>query len=131
MTKARGWALFSGAAVSLALLVAAGCGSSSPSAGTTTTGAQAVSVPHDVKVTACHLANNVWLMNGTIHNSSSTPRAYSVVVDFDTQPHDKVVQSRRIDTEKITPGNTITFGASGATGATGVTCVIGKATATA
>jgi hypothetical protein len=119
-----------GAVASLALVVAAGCSSSPSGSSSTTTTVQTVDASKDVKVTACKVDNKVWLMNGSIHNSSDAKRRYTVVVDFTTEPGNKVVTSRKILTEKIAPGARITFGASGADGAIGVSCVISKATAT-
>lgn len=118
------------AAASLALVAAAGC-SSTPSAGSSSTTATTgtVSASQDVKITACKVENKIWLMNGTVHNSSSAKRAYTVVVDFDT-PGNKVVTSRKVVTGKLTPGQTISFGASGANDATGISCKIASATAT-
>lgn len=117
-------------AVTSALALAAGCSSSpSPSAGSTTsTTTGSVSAPHDAKVTACRVVNKIWLMNGSVRNSATAPRTYAIVVDFDA--HGAVVTTRTIDTTKLAPGATITFGASGANGAEGVTCVISKVTAT-
>ncbi len=118
-------------ATALCLGLAAGC-SSSPSGTTNTTAAPVtVNAPHDVKLLSCKEgAASTWLMVGQVHNSSSTKRRYTVVIDFETQPGHKVVTSRTIDTSKIVPGMTINFGASGATGESDVSCVVAKVTAT-
>lgn len=115
------------------LMLAAGCSSNSPSASSTSTSAavQTVNAPQDAKVTSCKAQNKVWLMTGSLHNSSTTPRKYTLTINFDTGPGQKVLVSRTISTAKLGAGASTTFGASAPINALGVACLIGKVTATA
>jgi hypothetical protein len=119
-----------GTAASAALALAAGC-SSTPAANSPTT-TTTVNASQDAKVTSCRPVSKIWLMTGSLHNSSSAARKYTMTIVFETEPGNNVVVSRTFSTGNIKAGVTTTFGASsGPTSATGVVCRISKVTATA
>lgn len=135
-------------------LALAGCGSSSSPASSTTASATsrapahspdspapaaapAITVPKYVasenarkEVTAgsCkHDGATGWRLKGTVTNSSSSARSYSIVVDFVSSKGDTVLDTKVIHVRRIAPKASARWSAIGAAGRPNVTCVIRQA----
>ncbi|MGD0375752.1 MAG: hypothetical protein ABSB01_14355 [Streptosporangiaceae bacterium] len=146
----------SGVVIPMAVACAlAGCGGSSPaasspatsatsrapahSATSPTTGAAApsVTVPKyvaaenarkDVAASSCkHDGAKGWLLKGTLTNSSSSARSYSIVIDFVSSKGDTVLDTKVVRVRRVAPKASAHWSAIGAAGQANVTCVIRQA----
>jgi len=72
-----------------------------------------------------------WLIKGTATNSSTSPRSFSIVVDFVTRKGDTVLDTKIVRVPSVAPRATKHWSALGAPGQTKVLCVIRQALARA
>ena len=87
-------------------------------------------VRKDVSTTGCAQAGSGrWRLNGTATNPLSSPRAYSIVVDFVTVRGDTVVDTKVLTVGPIAPKSAVGWSVTGAAGRHHVTCVIRQALA--
>jgi hypothetical protein len=141
----------SGAAIVMpAAFALAGCGgttpgasapaasrTATPAASPTGVTAPAVSVPRyvpaenarqEVTTSACrHDGRKGWLLKGTVTNSTSSARSYSIVVDFVRDKGDTVFDTKVVHVRRTAPGARRHWSATGAAGHLSVTCVIRQA----
>ena len=142
----------SGAAIVLpAAFALAGCGGSSPAASAPAASrtatqaaaspagvtAPAVNVPkyvasenarQQVTASACrHVGRKGWLLKGTVTNSTSSARSYSIVVDFVRDKGDTVFDTKVVHVRRTGPGARRHWSVTGAAGHLSVTCVIRQA----
>jgi hypothetical protein len=109
----------------------------SPAASPTGVTAPAVSVPkyvasenarQEVTTTSCrHDGRKGWLLKGTVTNSTSSARSYSIVVDFVSHKGDTVLDTKVVHVRRTGPGARRHWSATGAAGHVDVTCVIRQA----
>ena len=144
----RGMAAVAASLVTVALSACSSGGSRSASSGSTTTTSRAgvasvaptttstsVAVPKydpakntrkDVVPGACTDGGSKgWSFEGTVTNSATTSRGYSITVDFITVPGDTVMATRVITVPPVAPRATAKWSVGGAVpGQTHLTCVI-------
>ena len=83
-----------------------------------------------VSATGCVQAGRSgWLLRGTATNTSSTSRAYSIVVDFVTVTGDTVLDTKLLNVGPVAPKSAVDWSVTGAAGQHHVTCVIRQALA--
>jgi hypothetical protein len=130
---------------SVAMVMLAACGGGKPQASPSTSTALApqttVSVPpynpaqnarHDVVAGACVDGGaKGWSLSGTVTNSGSTPRGYSIAVDFITVPGDTVMATKVVNVPTLQPHQSAKWLATGAApGVKNLTCVIRQSLST-
>ena len=126
----------------VALVLVAGCtsagtgrSSTSSTERTTTTAPQstiATTIPfsitknarQDVTAGSCRTIGNVWVLSGTLKNSSTKSRTYQIVVDFVDQTGNTVLDTKVITTPSLRPGAESTWSARSTAGLSNVACVI-------
>ena len=138
----------SAGAIAAALAIAA-CGASSPAASApapsradsasvpAAPSVSAVSVPRYVAADnarkavvagACkHDGAKGWRLQGTVTNSLSSARRYSIVVDFVTTKGDTVLDTKVVQVHSVPAGASAHWSALGAAGQVNVSCVIRQA----
>jgi hypothetical protein len=85
-------------------------------------------VRKDVSATDCVQAGSRgWRLKGTATNTSSSSRAYSIVVDFVTVKGDTVLDTKLLKVGPIAPKSAVGWSVTGAAGQRHVTCVIRQA----
>ena len=85
-------------------------------------------VRKDVSATGCVQAGSRgWRLKGTATNTSSSSRAYSIVVDFVTVKGDTVLDTKLLKVGPIAPKSAVGWSVTGAAGQRHVTCVIRQA----
>ena len=142
----------SGAAIAVPLALAlAACGASSPSASAPASApassapAAPVATAPAVKVPKYVAADNArkyvaaqtckqdgrkgWQLKGTVTNSSSAARGYSIVVDFVATKGNTVLDTKVVHVHPVAPRSSAHWSALGAAGQANVTCVIRQALA--
>lgn len=108
-----------------------------PAASPTGVTAPAVNVPkyvasenarQEVTTSACRQdGRKGWLLKGTVTNSTSSARSYSIVVDFVRDKGDTVFDTKVVHVRRTVPGTRRYWSATGAAGHLGVTCVVRQA----
>ncbi len=131
--------------LSVAMLMLAACGGGKPQASSSTSTVPApqttVSVPpynpaknarQDVVAGACvDGGSKGWSLSGTVTNSGSTPRGYSIAVDFITVPGDTVMATKVVNVPTLPPHQSAKWSATGAApGVKNLTCVIRQSLST-
>ncbi len=85
-------------------------------------------VRRDVSATGCVRAGSRgWRLKGTATNTSSSSRAYSIVVDFVTVRGDTVLDTKLLNVGPVAPKSAVHWSVTGAAGHRNVTCVIRQA----
>jgi hypothetical protein len=85
----------------------------------------------DVVSGGCVNRSNGWSLSGTVTNSSTIRRRYSIVVDFITVPGDTVEATKLVNVRPLAPHSSATWSASGAApGIRKLTCVIRQSLST-
>jgi hypothetical protein len=122
------------AAVSATTGAASSAAAAGSQSGTTGNGVKvpkyvaADNVRKDVFASGCVSAGRKgWRLNGTATNTSSSSRAYSIVVDFVTTTGDTVLDTKILNVGPVAPKSTVHWSATGAAGQHKVTCVIRQA----
>jgi hypothetical protein len=83
-----------------------------------------------VSATGCVQAGRRgWRLSGTATNTSSSSRAYSIVVDFVTVTGDTVLDTKLLNVGPVAPKSAVDWSVTGAAGQHHVTCVIRQALA--
>ena len=83
-----------------------------------------------VSTTGCVRAGRRgWLLRGTATNTSSSSRAYSIVVDFVTVTGDTVLDTKLLNVGPVAPKSAVDWSVTGAAGQHHVACVIRQALA--
>jgi hypothetical protein len=125
-------------------VLAAGCGGGSPAAAGRTGHAAAGSTPVPVTRVPKYVASknartavaatgckqdgaHGWLARGTVTNSASSARGYSIVVDFVTAKGDTVLDTRIVKVPPVPPKSSAQWSVLGAPGSARVSCVIRQA----
>jgi hypothetical protein len=72
----------------------------------------------------CRDTTGGWVLSGTIRNSAKTARSYQIVVDFVTSAGNTVLDTKVINTAKVSPGTDLAWSATSTPGLTHVACVI-------
>jgi hypothetical protein len=132
---------------SLLSVVLVGCGGSKPTSSPSTTrpttngATTTVNVPpynptknarQDVVAGACvNGGSRGWSLSGTVTNSGSSARGYSIVVDFITVPGDTVVATKLVTVTPLQPHASTKWSTTGAApGVNNLTCVIRQSLST-
>jgi hypothetical protein len=68
----------------------------------------------------------LWVWKGTVTNSNSARRAYTIIVDF-TDSTATVEQTKTVIVPPVAPGGTATWSVGGAAGMANIRCVIRSA----
>jgi hypothetical protein len=90
----------------------------------------AKNVRKDVSATGCVRAGRQgWRLKGAATNTSSSSRAYSIVVDFVTVKGDTVLDTKILNVGPVAPESAVHWSVTGAAGQRHVTCVIRQALA--
>jgi hypothetical protein len=85
-------------------------------------------VRQDVSAAGCAQAGHQgWRLNGTATNTLSSPRTYSIVVDFVTVKGNTVLDTKLLTVGPIAPKSAVGWSVTGAAGQHHVTCVIRQA----
>lgn len=83
-----------------------------------------------ISTTGCVQAGSRgWRLRGTAANTSSSSRAYSIVVDFVTVTGDTVLDTKLLNVGPVAPKSVVDWSVTGAAGQHHVTCVIREALA--
>jgi hypothetical protein len=81
-----------------------------------------------VSTSGCVQAGNQgWRLTGSATNPSSSPRAYSIVVDFVTVKGDTVLDTKLLSVGPVAPNSAAGWSVTGAAGQHHVICVIRQA----
>jgi hypothetical protein len=87
-------------------------------------------VRKDVSTKGCmQVGRQGWRLSGTATNTSSSSRAYSIVVDFVTAKGDTVLNTKVLSVGPVAPKSAANWSATGAAGQQKVACVIRQALA--